>query len=144
MLRYYFCQIIVCSMILFSLIIICGSSLSIRKKSIADFPPFINIDGTMKNKTSNYRIPCSLLSLLRSFVGFQELCYTSYTLLVNMLSLWLFFIVANFLIQQALLLTQSSIALGCLFLKNRSGKTQKKSRNPQGNLERPRAPCRPV
>lgn len=38
LLRYYFCQIIVCSMILFSLIIICGSYLSIRKKIHSRFP----------------------------------------------------------------------------------------------------------
>ena len=38
MLRYYFCQTIVCSMILFALIIICGSSLSIRKKIHSRFP----------------------------------------------------------------------------------------------------------
>lgn len=38
LLRYYFCQIIVCLMILFSLIIICGSYLSIRKKIHSRFP----------------------------------------------------------------------------------------------------------
>ena len=38
LLRYIFCQIIVCSMILFSLIIICGSYLSIRKKIHNKFP----------------------------------------------------------------------------------------------------------
>ena len=38
LLRYYFCQIIVCLMILLSLIIICGSYLSIRKKIHSRFP----------------------------------------------------------------------------------------------------------
>ena len=38
LLRYYFCQIIVCSLIIFSLIIICGSYLSIRKKIHSRFP----------------------------------------------------------------------------------------------------------
>ena len=37
-LRYISCQIIVCSMILFSLVIICGSYLSIRKKIHSRFP----------------------------------------------------------------------------------------------------------
>ena len=38
LLRYYFCQIIVCLMILLSLITICGSYLSIRKKIHSRFP----------------------------------------------------------------------------------------------------------
>ena len=148
LLRYFFCQILVCSMILLSLTIICGSYLSIRKKIHSRFPAIHQ--HRRNDEEQNIKLSRTLFIVIAaSFV-----CWLPGTVL------YFIYVVGKHVIPMSVLYSGTLFNIASSFVnpviysfrmpifKEPLGKLRPKklTRNPNGNLE-PRACCisnRPV